>query len=162
MKSRFVFSRGHYHWRHEACWYAVRKGSNANWAGSRKQSTIWADIVDHWTDKSDLYAAKIDESTLFAFPGQATTVWDIPGGQEDMETTHSTQKALECMARPIRNHKFKVVYEPFLGSGTTLIASENLGVQCLALEITPEYCSVALERASRAFPDIQIKLLERA
>jgi hypothetical protein len=36
---RFALSRGHYHWRHEPCWYAVRKGS-ANWTGDRKQSTL--------------------------------------------------------------------------------------------------------------------------
>jgi DNA modification methylase len=112
--------------------------------------------VDHWTPDSDIYAAKVDEGTLLAFPGQQTTVWDIPGGQEDMDTVHSTQKALECMARPIRNHTHKIVYEPFLGSGTTLVTSENLDVKCLALELTPEYIALTLERAERAFPGIKI------
>jgi len=160
MKHRFAISRGAYHWRHETCWYAVRHGKKAQWAGSRKQQTIWADIVDHWTPDPDLYVAKIEEQTLLTFPGQATTVWDIPGGHEDMETPHSTQKALECMARPMRNHKFKIVYEPFLGSGTTLIAAENEGLQCLALELTPEYVAVDLERAERAFPGIEIKKID--
>ena len=159
-KSHFVMSRGAYHWRHEPCWYAVRHGKKADWAGSRKQSTVWADIVDHWTDKSDLYAAKIDEDTLLAFPGQATTVWDIPAGKEDMDTVHSTQKALECMARPIRNHTHKLVYEPFLGSGTTMIAAQNEGRRCLALELTPEYVAVSLERAEHAFPGIEIKKID--
>ena len=39
-KDRFALSRGHYHWQHEPCWYAVRKGT-ANWTGDRKQSTLW-------------------------------------------------------------------------------------------------------------------------
>jgi hypothetical protein len=39
-KERFALSRGHYHWQHEPCWYAVRAGS-ANWQGDRKQSTVW-------------------------------------------------------------------------------------------------------------------------
>ena len=40
-KGHIVIGRGHYHWRHETCWYAVRKGSQAHWAGDRKASTLW-------------------------------------------------------------------------------------------------------------------------
>ena len=40
-KGRIVISRGHYHWRHETCWYAVKKGAQAHWNGDRKASTIW-------------------------------------------------------------------------------------------------------------------------
>ncbi|PJK29943.1 site-specific DNA-methyltransferase [Minwuia thermotolerans] len=40
-KSSIVISRGHYHWKHEPCWYAVRKGGTANWKGDRKQATVW-------------------------------------------------------------------------------------------------------------------------
>src|SRR5690348_12221740 len=41
-KTRLVIGRGDYHWQHEACWYAVRKGKVGHWAGDRKQTTIWA------------------------------------------------------------------------------------------------------------------------
>jgi uncharacterized membrane protein YGL010W len=40
-KDRFAFSRGHYHWQHEPCWYAVRGAAGANRTGDRKQSTVW-------------------------------------------------------------------------------------------------------------------------
>ena len=40
-KGHIVIGRGHYHWRHETCWYAVKKGAKANWAGDRKASTLW-------------------------------------------------------------------------------------------------------------------------
>ncbi len=40
-KGRLIISRGHYHWRHEPCWYAVRKGRTAHWVGDRKQCTLW-------------------------------------------------------------------------------------------------------------------------
>jgi DNA modification methylase len=50
------------------------------------------------------------------------------------------------MARPIRNHQTREVYEPFLGSGTTLIAAEQLGRRCLAIEIEPAYCDVVVLR----------------
>ena len=40
-KPHFMISRGDYHWQHEPCWYAVRKGTTGHWAGDRKQSTLW-------------------------------------------------------------------------------------------------------------------------
>ena len=50
------------------------------------------------------------------------------------------------MERPIRNHDAPIVYDPFLGSGTTLIACERLGRRCRAIEISPAYCAVAIQR----------------
>jgi DNA modification methylase len=52
------------------------------------------------------------------------------------------------MARPIRNHgnKDDDVYDPFLGSGTTIIAAEQLGRRCFGLEISPKYCDIILQR----------------
>ena len=40
-KGHIVIGRGHYHWRHESCWYAVKKGAQAHWKGDRKASTLW-------------------------------------------------------------------------------------------------------------------------
>jgi len=40
-KQHFVLSRGHYHWQHEPCWYAVRRGKTGHWCGDRRQSTLW-------------------------------------------------------------------------------------------------------------------------
>jgi DNA modification methylase len=110
-KSMHIISRGHYHWKHEPCWYAVRKGKTASWAGDRSQCTLW----------------QIDRARA-------------------SETGHSTQKPVECMARPIRNHESEFVYEPFSGSGTTIIACEQLGRKCRAIEISPGYVAVALQR----------------
>jgi DNA modification methylase len=113
VKSNFAIGRGHYHWGHEPCWYAVRSGGSAKWGGDRTQSTAWN----------------------IAKPSKS-------------ETGHSTQKPVECMARPIRNHggKDDDVYDPFLGSGTTIIAAEQLGRRCFGLELEPRYCDVILTR----------------
>ena len=64
------------------------------------------------------------------------------------ETNHGTQKPVECMARPIRNHgdASDDVYDPFLGSGTTLIAAEQLNRKCYGMEISPQYCDVIVKR----------------
>ena len=117
VKQHFVLSRGHYHVQHEPCYYAVRKGAGASWRGDRTQSTVW----------------------------------NIPnpnpmGGQlDDMNTDHSTQKPVECMERPIRNHEGDV-YDPFVGSGTTIIAAERLDRACYAMEIEPRYVDIAVAR----------------
>jgi len=112
-KLRIVIGRGDYHWQHEPCWYAVRKGRKSHWTGSRTQSTVW----------------------------------DIPKPQRS-ESGHSTQKPVECMKRPIENNsrKGQYVYDPFVGSGTTIVACEMTGRRCLAIEIEPSYVQVAIER----------------
>ena len=109
-KPHFPISRGHYHWRHEPCWYAVRSGAQAHWIGDRKQTTIWDVALD-----------------------------------ENVEGGHSTQKPVECMEIPLRNHDGDV-YDPFLGTGTTVIAAENQKRQCAGLEIAPQYVDVTIKR----------------
>lgn len=122
VKQHFALSRGDYHWQHEPCWYAVKKGHSHNWQGSRKEATTW------------------EISNLNCF-GKS---------KEDGEerTAHSTQKPIECMAKPIRNNtaKGEGVYDPFLGSGTTLIAAEQLGRICYGIELSPAYCDIIVNR----------------
>lgn len=74
-----------------------------------------------------------------------TTLWQIDNNRSN-DTGHGTQKPVECMARPIRNHDSEFVYEPFSGSGTTIIACEQLGRKCRAIEISPAYVAVTLQR----------------
>lgn len=75
-----------------------------------------------------------------------TTLWEI-GLDKNLEgeVKHSTQKPLECMERPIRHHEGDV-YEPFCGSGTTLIAAQRQGRKCYAIELDPAYCDVIRKR----------------
>jgi len=79
-------------------------------------------------------------------PTNEKTVWDIE--QPSRNKFHPTQKPVECMARAVANHESRDVVDPFLGSGTTLIAAEQLGRKCYGMEIDPAYCAVILERAS--------------
>lgn len=111
-KGRLIISRGHYHWRHECCWYLVRKGRTASWAGDRKQTTLW--LVPH----------------------------------RKSETGHASQKPVEIMRRPILNHTQpgERVYDPFAGSGTTIIAAEGINRICHAIELNPAHIDVAIAR----------------
>jgi len=76
-----------------------------------------------------------------------TTVWKIDKPQKS-ETGHSTQKPVECMQKPIENNSSpgQVVYEPFSGSGTTIIAAEKTGRACYAIELNPAYVDMAVIR----------------
>ncbi len=76
-----------------------------------------------------------------------STVWNIDKPQKS-ETGHSTQKPVECMRRPIENNSSpgQAVYDPFLGSGTTIIAAETTGRVCYGLELMPVYCDIIVRR----------------
>lgn len=76
-----------------------------------------------------------------------TTLWQIDKPRRS-ETGHGTQKPIECMKRPIENNSThgQSVYEPFSGSGTTIIAAEMTGRNCHAIEIDPLYVDVAVKR----------------
>jgi DNA modification methylase len=114
-KQQFAFGRGHYHWQHEPCWYAVRnrQGATGHWQGDHTQTTLW----------------QIDKP-------------------HKSETGHSTQKPIECMRKPIENNSAPgdSVYDPFSGSGTTIIACEVMKRRCLGIELNPAYIDVAVER----------------
>ena len=76
-----------------------------------------------------------------------STLWQIDKPQKS-ETGHSTQKPVECMRRPIVNNSApgQPVYDPFLGSGTTLIAGEKEGRPVYGMELSPNYVDVIVRR----------------
>jgi DNA modification methylase len=78
-----------------------------------------------------------------------TSVWEVDWkGKARVATEHPTSKPVELFARPIRKHTRKgdVCYEPFSGSGSQIVAAEQLGRRCRAIEITPTFCDVAVRR----------------
>ena len=119
-KPHFTLGRGHYHWRHETCWYAGREGKPGHWQGGRKQTTVW----------------EIANNNPFG------------NRQREQSWGHAAQKPVECMRRPIVNNSRpgELVYDPFLGSGTSLIAAEMTGRICCGLEISPAYVDVIVRR----------------
>jgi DNA modification methylase len=112
---------------------------------------IWNKLKAHYGAPSAHYCQKhepclyaVNGSASFIGPTNEVTVWDID--QPSRNEYHPTQKPMECMARAIRNHDAPLVYDPFLGSGTTLVASEQLGRTCYGMEISPAYCDVIVKR----------------
>jgi DNA modification methylase len=100
----------------------------------------------HWQHEPCWYAVR----TTGQWTGdrKQTTLWNIPSGNQDCDTSHSTQKPVECMRRPLQNNSSpgQAVYDPFLGSGTTLIAAETTGRVCLAMELEPAFVDLAVRR----------------
>lgn len=118
-KGRVVLTRTHYWYQHEPCWYVRKK--KAPWFGEAgKNATIWS-----------------CPSPKF-----------IMGGSKEEKFDHPTQKPVELMRRPILNHtkRGELVYEPFLGSGTTLAAAEVTERVCLGMELDPKYVDVVVTR----------------
>jgi DNA modification methylase len=156
-KDRLCISRGNYHHQHEPCWYAVKKGESAKFTEDRTQSTLWKNIDDVTRPDELIFVAKDEAKRVYAIRGDRSTLWQIPKPKKS-ETGHSTQKPIECMARPIRNHESEFVFEPFSGSGTTIIACEQLGRKCRAIELNPAYVAVAIQRWADATGKTPIKL----
>jgi len=77
------------------------------------------------------------------------SVWEI--GESRQDRVHPTQKPLELFARPIRNHTQpgEIAYEPFCGSGSQMIACQQLERRCFAMEIEPRYVDAAVSRWQR-------------
>lgn len=112
---------------------------------------VWHKLKAHYGAPSAHYCQKhepclyaVNGSAGFVGPSNEVTVWEID--QPSRNEYHPTQKPMECMARAIRNHDAPLVYDPFLGSGTTLIAAEQLGRKCYGMEISPAYCDVIVKR----------------
>jgi DNA modification methylase len=126
-KSIMVMGRSDYHFKHEPCWYAVKHGRPHNWQGDRKQTTVW----------------------------EAKSPNHIMAGSDEDKTAHPTQKPVSIMARPVKNNSKQgdLVYDPFLGSGSTLIACERTGRICYGMELDPKYCDVIRKRYTKLIDD---------
>ena len=101
----------------------------------------------HWQHEPCWYAVKKNRKGHYCGGRKQTTVWNIDKPMKS-ETGHSTQKPVECMKRPIENNSSpgQAVYEPFSGSGTTIIAGEMTGRHIYAVELNPAYVDMAVTR----------------
>ena len=99
----------------------------------------------HWQHEPCWYAVREGGKGHRTDDRTQTTLWSIPA-RDDAGHGHGTQKPVECMERPVRNHLADTVYEPFAGSGTTVIACERTGRACIAMELDPGYCDVIVRR----------------
>ncbi len=119
-KGLFAMGRSWYHWAHEPCWVVRKQGAKVPFLGERNQATIW----------------------------RAPSPKMIMSGSQEEKQDHPAQKPVVLAEIPIGNHlrAGEAVYDPFCGSGTTVIAAETLGRRCYALEVEPRYAQLIIER----------------
>jgi DNA modification methylase len=124
----------------EACGFEIR--SQIIWA---KDRFALSRGNYHWQHEPCWYAVRNDAH--WNGDRSQSTLWQIKS-REDGGHGHGTQKPVECMRRPMLNNSNpgQVVYDPFLGSGTSIIAAESTARKCYGLEIAPIYCDTIIRR----------------
>lgn len=126
-----------------ACGFAIR--SQIIWA---KERLVLSRGDYHWQHEPCWYAVRTTGKGHWSGDRKQTTLWSIPSRDQDARTVHGTQKPVECMRRPMLNNASpgQAVYEPFSGSGSSIIAAETSGRVCHAMELDPIYVDVAVTR----------------
>ena len=119
-KLRFAIGRGWYHWGHEPCWVVRKPKASVGFLGERNQSTIW----------------------------RAPSPKMVTAGSDEAKFDHHAQKPMVLFERPIANHlrPGESLYDPFVGSGTSVIAAERLGCQAFAMDIEPRFVELTIRR----------------
>lgn len=159
VKNSLVLSRQDYHWRHEPILYGWKPGAAHTWYGGRDKDTVWETpefltveetdngCVLHFTNGSHTVVLQVPSYEVVSATHEiGTTVWRVERPTRNAE--HPTMKPIELIARALRNSSKPgdVILDPFGGSGSTLIACEQLGRSCYTMELDPRYCDVIVER----------------
>jgi len=111
-----------------------------------KHAFVFGRADYHYRHEMILYGWKKGESHSWHGDRKQDTVFEFDRG--DKKVAHPTSKPVGLVAQMVANSSMvgQVVADPFLGSGTTLIAAEQLGRRCYGMEISPAYCDVIVER----------------
>ena len=143
VKSSFPLGRQDYQWNHEPCIYGFKDGAAHYFIDIRNEvSTICDELKDVSTlSKSEL--VRICDELLKIVP---TSI--IREKKPAKSELHPTMKPVPLFARLIRNssRQGEIVLDPFGGSGTTLVACEQMGRKARLLELDPHYCDVIIKR----------------
>ena len=128
VKNGFVMKPNGYHNQYEIIFHGYKQGSGALWFGGRKEN-------------------------------EASDVWHI-SRDATSKYLHPTQKPIELVSRAIKNSSERngIVYDPFLGSGSTMVAAHQLKRKCYGMELDPKYCQVIIDRMKKLDSNLEIKI----
>ena len=158
-KNSLVIGRQDYQWKHEPILYGWKPGAAHKWYGGRKTSTVIEDnaqivfeenkdhVVIHISHGLQQVAIKVPSYEINTCLDDAlTTVWRIE--KPIRNDVHPTMKPVNLCARAIRNSSPRggIVLDLFGGSGSTLIACEQLSRTSYMMELDPKYCDVIVQR----------------
>lgn len=111
-----------------------------------KPSIVMGRSDYHWKHEPCLYGWKDGSSHLWASDRKQSTVLDFEKSKHN--DLHPTMKPVSLMEYCIKNNTkgSDIIYDSFLGSGSTLIAAEKTGRKCYGMELDPKYCDVIIKR----------------
>ena len=144
VKNAIVLGRQDYQWRHEPCLYGWKDGTAHYFINDRTQSTVFEDAgVDYKKLKKDELLQLVKQMTDVSTPN--TIIYEDKPTRNDI---HPTMKPVKLMGRLIKNSskQEQLVLDLFGGSGSTLIACEQLNRRCFSMEFDPKYCDAILDR----------------
>lgn len=144
VKNALVLGRQDYQWRHEPCLYGWKDGAAHYFVDDRSQSTVIEDAgVDYRKMKKDELLKLVLQLTDVSVPN--TVIYEDKPTKNDI---HPTMKPVKLMARLIKNstRQGELVLDLFGGSGSTLIACEQINRKCFTMEYDPKYCDAILDR----------------
>lgn len=145
VKQSLVLGRQDYQWRHEPVLYGWKEGAAHKWYGDRNKDTV----IDE--DKLNVSKAKKEELIQIIkdlqqkMYGQSSVIYhDKPSLNDD----HPTMKPVKLIGKLMHNSSAPgdIVLDSFGGSGSTLMAAEQLNRICYTVELDPTYCDVILKR----------------
>lgn len=144
-KNTFALGRQDYQWRHEPCLYGWKEGAAHYFTDSRRESTV----IDDAMDTSRMSKAELKDALDAILERTATTV--LRDKKPTRSVEHPTMKPVSLFAYQIANSTKPgdAVLDPFGGSGTSVIACEQLSRRCGTIELDPHYASVIVDRWER-------------
>lgn len=144
VKQAMVLGRQDYQWRHEPCFYGWKDGAAHYFIDSRKLTTVFEDAAPDLDKMRKEELKKMLEDIL----SDRTSTTVIHEDRPMASTLHPTMKPVKLIARQIMNssRQGEKVLDLFGGSGTTLIACEQLNRSAYLMEYDPHYCDVIVQR----------------
>ena len=145
VKNSFVPGLQDYQWKHEPCLYGWKDGAAHYFLDSRKQTTV---IEDPIPDFRNMKKDELLELVEKIFDEERTPTTVIHEAKPLKSDLHPTMKPVKLIARLIRNSSEpgQTVLDLFGGSGTTLIACEQMDRRCCMMEFDPHYADVIVDR----------------
>lgn len=160
VKNTFTLGRADWQNQYEPILYGWNKKENHYFAGFRDEGNVWQNLetLKASKDENGYYTFRLGLFTLrLKIPGDklegsvckkrdCVDVWEEKKPSKNAD--HPTMKPVKLVAKAIRSssHKAEIILDPFGGSGTTLIASEQTGRKCVMMELDPKYVDVIIER----------------
>lgn len=154
-KNAFTLGRQDYQWKHEPCLYGWKQGAHY-FIDDRTQSTVQEDIMPNFNTMKKEEMRKLLEE-IYSDKISTTVINENKPLRND---EHPTMKPIKLLARLIKNSSRpnEIVLDTFGGSGSTLIACEQLNRICYTMELDPKYVDVIIDRYEKLTGQKAVKL----